>query len=154
MHYFKDDRILNHSSKQMLNLVKDIEKYPEFVPLCKEIIIHDRSKEGNDEIIIASMQVSYAGIQKKFLTRVRINQIENIITVNHIKNIFNFLENHWIFEEICENKCKVHFSIKYELKNSLFDIMLKKVFHSSFLYFAKAFEDRARKIYRPLIPKE
>ncbi|AKK19931.1 type II toxin-antitoxin system RatA family toxin [Candidatus Liberibacter africanus] len=151
MHYFTADRVVDHSSQQMLKLVSDIEKYPEFVPLCKEIIIHNREKQGNDEILLASMQVNYAGIQKSFMTQIRVNKIQNRIAVKHIKNTFNFLENDWYFEEIAPNKCKIRFSIKYELKNRLFDMMLRAVFDHSFLYFAKAFEDRADKIYRPLI---
>ncbi|XCD39128.1 type II toxin-antitoxin system RatA family toxin [Candidatus Liberibacter asiaticus] len=147
MYHFTADRIVNHSSQQMLSLVSDIERYPEFVPLCKKVVIHERDNYGENEVLVASMTINYACMQREFMTQVRINQKEHYIAVKHKKNLFNFLENHWHFEEISESKCKVHFSIKYELKNRLFDMMLKAIFDPSFLSFAKAFEERAHKIY-------
>ncbi|CAL9914399.1 coenzyme Q-binding protein COQ10 [Candidatus Liberibacter solanacearum] len=150
MHHFTADRIVNYSSKQMFDLVADVEKYPEFVPLCKELVIHESEQRGSDKILIASMKISYVGIQETFVTRVQIDEHQNRISVRHLKNLFNSLENDWYFEEISGSECIVRFSIKYELQNRLFDKMLRAIFEPVFSAFVKAFERRAKKIYFPL----
>ncbi|AHA27685.1 type II toxin-antitoxin system RatA family toxin [Candidatus Liberibacter americanus] len=151
MHYFTADRIVGYSPKQMFNIVADVEKYPEFVPLCKELIIDYREKIDTNTVIIASMKIRYMGMQEILVTKVTIKKDQNRIVVEHVKNLFNFLENHWYFEDSPNGGCIVHFSIKYELKNRIFDMMLRKIFDRSFRYFAKAFEKRAQTIYNTIM---
>lgn len=150
MHHFTADRIVSYSSKQMFDLVADVEKYPEFVPLCRELIIDFHEQTGQNTVLLASMQIGYMGMQETLITQVTIKKDQNRIVVEHVKNLFNFLENNWHFEEMPKGGCIVHFSIKYELKNPIFDTMLRKIFDSAFLSFAKAFEKRAQIIYNPL----
>ena len=44
---------VKHSSKEMFQLVNDIESYPEFLPWCNTTEIH----ESSNEIIIASIHM-------------------------------------------------------------------------------------------------
>ncbi|MBL0848570.1 MAG: type II toxin-antitoxin system RatA family toxin [Candidatus Liberibacter ctenarytainae] len=150
MHHFTADRIISYTPKQMFDLVADIEKYPEFVPLCKEITVFSHEKKGRDLILVSSMMIKYLGRQETFTTQVQMQEDQRIIIVKHIKHLFNVLENHWHFEEIANGGCIVHFSIKYELQNRFFDKVLNKIFERAFLSFAIAFEKRAHKIYASL----
>ncbi|MBY7649237.1 MAG: ubiquinone-binding protein [Candidatus Liberibacter europaeus] len=147
MHHFIADRIVVYTPQQMFDLVADVEKYPEFVPLCKKIVVHSHEKQDRDVIIIASMKIGYIGMHETFVTQVKMQKDKNRIVVQHVKYLFNFLENHWNFEETPSGGCIVRFSIKYELKNRLFDKILNKMFNNAFLSFAKEFEKRAKIIY-------
>ena len=44
----KQEIILNHPANDLYKIVLDIEKYPEFIPWCNQIIIKSKSK---DEIL-------------------------------------------------------------------------------------------------------
>ena len=39
---FETVRHVNHSPERMFDLVADVEKYPEFVPLCERLIVRQR----------------------------------------------------------------------------------------------------------------
>ena len=40
-------RLIECKKDQLVDLVLDIEKYPEFVPFCLESHVYERNKEGN-----------------------------------------------------------------------------------------------------------
>ena len=52
----KQEIIIDHSPKQLYEIVLDIEKYPDFIPWCREIIIKYKSKNQ----ILADMKVKYS----------------------------------------------------------------------------------------------
>ena len=53
-------RQVRHSASQMFDLVADVERYPEFVPLCQSLKIRQRkSKPNGSEILVADMTVSF-----------------------------------------------------------------------------------------------
>ena len=51
----KQEIIINHRAKDLYKIVLDIEKYSEYIPWCKKIIIKTRSKNE----MLADMIVSY-----------------------------------------------------------------------------------------------
>ncbi len=46
----KQEIIINHRAKDLYKIVLDVEKYPEFIPWCKKIIVKSRT---NKEILAA-----------------------------------------------------------------------------------------------------
>ncbi|MBA5723805.1 type II toxin-antitoxin system RatA family toxin [Candidatus Liberibacter sp.] len=154
MHHFKSNRVVSYNSEQMFDLVADVEKYPQFVPLCKKIVVYSHEQIDKELSLVAGMTIGYMGIQETFITQVQLQKHKKRIFVKHIENLFRFLENHWHFEETPSGKCVIHFSIKYELKNILFDKALKLMFDRTFLSFAAAFEKRAQEIYQPSLSRQ
>ena len=47
-------RLIECKKKDLINLVLDIEKYPEFVPFCFDAKIYENKNEGDLKIIIAA----------------------------------------------------------------------------------------------------
>ena len=54
MPHFETRHRVQHSAADMFDLVADIERYPEFVPLCEAMKIGHREKEGACDAIVAT----------------------------------------------------------------------------------------------------
>ena len=72
---FSSKRRVRHSAPQMFDLVADVERYPEFVPLCKSLKIRQRTPKPNGtEIVIADMTVSFKLVREAFTSRVTLDR--------------------------------------------------------------------------------
>src|ERR1700709_355774 len=67
---FSSKRRVHHTAAQMFELVADVERYPEFVPLCKSLKIRQRTpKEDGTEIVVADMTVSFKLVREAFTSK-------------------------------------------------------------------------------------
>ena len=56
MPQFASKRRVGHSADEMFDLVADVERYPEFVPLCTALKVRQRiPKDDGTEVIVADM---------------------------------------------------------------------------------------------------
>src|SRR5882762_5223577 len=141
-------RIL-HSATQMFDLVADVERYPEFVPLCKSLNIRQRTPKPDDgtEIVICEMVVSFKLVRETFTTRVTLDRPNLKILVEYLKGPFSNLENRWTFEPKSETDCDVGFYLNYEFKSRMLAMLMGTMFDAAFARFASAFEKRADAVY-------
>lgn len=145
---FSTTRIVQHSAYNMFKLVADIEEYPEFLPLCKELEIIKQYKQDDKCIMLANMEIGYKFINESFCTEVTLCELEKIIKVKYIDGPFLYLNNKWEFKDIAENKSAVEFFIDYEFKSKMLGILMGEVFERAFIKFSSAFEARANILYR------
>jgi coenzyme Q-binding protein COQ10 len=145
---FSSRRRVNHSAPQMFDLVADVERYPEFVPLCQSLRIRQRTP-GPDgtEVVICDMTVSFKLVRETFTTRVTLDRPHLTIGVEYLRGPFSNLENLWTFEAKSENACEVGFYISYEFKSRMLAMLMGTMFDTAFQRFAAAFEKRADRIY-------
>lgn len=144
---FETRRIVKHSPDRMYALVADIERYPEFVPLCEALSIQSRKERDGKELLIANMSVGYKAIRETFTTQVLLKPDERAIDVKYIEGPFKYLDNRWRFEETEDGGCTVHFFIDYEFKSRILGALMGSMFDRAFRMFTEAFEARADKIY-------
>ncbi|MDP9838056.1 coenzyme Q-binding protein COQ10 [Neorhizobium huautlense] len=144
---FENHRPVRHSPEQMYALVADIEKYPEFLPLCEALAIRTRKERDGKELLVADMTVGYKAIKETFTTQVLLNPAERAIDVKYIEGPFKYLNNRWRFEPDGQGGCTVHFFIDYEFKSMILGAVMGSMFDRAFRMFAEAFEARADKIY-------
>ncbi len=139
----------------MFDLVADMERYPEFVPLCRSLKVRQRTqKPDGTEIVISEMTVSFKLVRETFTTRVTLDRPNLKILVEYLQGPFSNLENRWTFESKGENACDVGFFLAYEFKSRMLAILMGTMFDTAFQRFASAFEKRADMIYgRPGIGK-
>src|SRR6185295_19218061 len=145
---FSSKRRVRHSALQMFDLVADIERYPEFVPLCHSLKIRQRTP-GPDgtEIVVADMTVSFKLVREAFTSRVTLDRPNLKIMVEYLKGPFSNLENRWSFEPRSETACDVGFFIAYEFKSRMLAMLMGAMFDTAFQRFAAAFEKRADAVY-------
>jgi len=96
---FANKRRVLHSAAEMFDLVADIERYPEFVPLCKALKVRQRTlNPDGTEIIVADMTVSFKVVREAFTSRVTLDRQNHKILVEYLQGPFSKLENRWSFE--------------------------------------------------------
>lgn len=143
---FEATRRVAHSPDQMFALVADVEKYPQFVPLCEALAVRSRRERGGRTVLVADMSVGYKAIRETFTTQVLLKPDERIIDVKYIDGPFKYLSNIWGFEPASDG-CFVRFFIDYEFKNRILGAMMGTMFDRAFRMFSEAFEKRADVIY-------
>src|SRR6202051_89619 len=148
MPQFSTERRFVHSASQSIDLVADVERYPEFVPLCKALKIRQRTpKPDGTEIVIADMTVAFKLVREAFTTRVTLDRPNLKILVEYLQGPFSNLENRWTFESKPDNACDVGFYLAYEFKSRMLAMLMGTMFDTAFQRFAAAFEKRADRIY-------
>ncbi len=147
MPQFETRRLVTHSPDRMYDLVADVERYPDFLPLCEALVIRSRRERDGKELLVADMTIGYKAIRETFTTQVLLNPAEHIIDVKYIEGPFKYLDNRWRFENAGEDGCAVNFFIDYEFKNRILGALMGSMFDRAFRMFAEAFEARADKIY-------
>lgn len=149
MPQFQTRRTVPYSARQMFDLVADVERYPEFLPLCEGLTIRSRKAVPDGEEIIATMRVGYKAIQESFTSRVTLEPAKPFVKAEYIDGPFSRLENRWQFIDRPGGGCDVDFFITYEFKSMMLGMLMGGLFDTAFRKFTTAFEERARKIYGP-----
>jgi coenzyme Q-binding protein COQ10 len=140
-------RTVKHKPAEMFALVADVERYPEFLPLCEELRVIRRVQSGEGvETLVATMRVGYKAINESFTTRVTLDEPRQRIQVEYVDGPFKYLENRWSFRE-APNGCEVEFYINYEFKSFALGLLMGSVFDRAFRKFTEAFEQRANTVY-------
>jgi coenzyme Q-binding protein COQ10 len=149
MQSYRTTRRVKHSAATMFDLVADVERYPEFVPMCESLHVRKRSGESEGvEIIIADMTVAYKVIRETFSSRVTLDRPKLAVLVEYLDGPFSHLENRWRFRPENDKSSEVDFFIAYEFRSKMLGMVMGALFDSAFRRFAEAFEKRADKIYR------
>jgi len=131
----------------LIQMVLDIEKYPEFVPWCLSGKVHSR-KESSDLIEIkADLKVGKRIINETYTSLVLFYKEKDKILVTNIDGPLTHLKNEWNFKEI-NNSTQLEFEIDFELKNNILNTIMKKSFNLGLNKIADAFEKRALELYK------
>jgi coenzyme Q-binding protein COQ10 len=140
-------RRVHHAASEMFDLVADVERYPEFVPLCQSLTVRKRMTEGGKHIIVADMTVAYKLLHETFTSRVTLDRPNLQILVEYLEGPFRRLNNRWNFRAVENRVCDVDFFIAYEFRSRAFGVLMGAVFDAAFRRFATAFERRADRVY-------
>ena len=145
---FSNKRRVPHTADQMFDLVADVERYPEFVPLCERLVVRQRSQKPDGlEVIVADMTVSFKLVKETFTSRVTLDRAGRKILVEYVSGPFSSLENRWSFEPKSETECDVGFFLDYEFRSRMLAMLMGSMFDTIFARMSAAFEKRADAIY-------
>jgi coenzyme Q-binding protein COQ10 len=145
---FSTTRRVRHTASDMFDLVADIERYPEFVPLCRSTKVGRRVASGAGvETLTSQMTVAYKMIHETFTTRVTLDRPRLQILVQYLDGPFSHLENRWTFRPRGERECEVEFFISYEFRSRTLGLVMGAMFETAFRRFADAFERRADVVF-------
>jgi len=148
MPQFSSKRRVSHNAGDMFDLVADVEKYPQFVPLCRSLRVRSRTPKGQvPEILVADMTVAYRLISETFTSRVTLDRPRLTILVEYLDGPFSRMENRWTFRALNERSCEVEFFIEYEFRSRVLAMLMGAMFDAAFRRFAAAFEKRADEVY-------
>ena len=140
-------KIIPCKKEQLIKMVLDIEKYPEFVPWCIEGKLYDWN-ETNDLITFnGDLKVGKSILNETFSSHVTYYKEKDKVIVTNLSGPLKYLKNEWKFKEI-NNSTQLEFFIDFELKNPILNGIMKKSFELGLNKIAKAFEERAVKLYK------
>ena len=133
----------------MFDLVADVERYPQFLPLCEALAVKKRERAGDKESG-CEMTVGYMAIRETFTSRVMLEPAALLVQAGsvpeHPSGPFSRVENRWTFAE-APGGCDVDFSISYEFKSLMLQMLVGGLFDRAFRRYTQAFEERARAVY-------
>ena len=140
-------KIIPCKKKDLIYMILDIEKYPEFVPWCINGKIY-RKEDLNDMIEMeADLTVGKKFLNQTYKSHVTFYKDKDKIIVSNIGGPLKHLKNQWHIKEI-NNQSEVSFEIDFEIKNIFFNMIMKKSFNQGLNKIADAFEERAMKLYK------
>ena len=143
----KIKKIIPCKKKQLIEMVLDIEKYPEFVPWCIEGQIHDKNETTDLITFKGDLKVGKSILNETFSSHVSYYKEKDKIIVTNLDGPLKHLKNEWTFKEI-NNGTQLEFFIDFELKNPILNSIMKKSFELGLNKIAKSFEERAIKLYK------
>ena len=139
-------RLIECKKKQLIDLVLDIEKYPQFVPFCLNAHIYEKKEKDNFILIIADLTIGKGPFKDTYKSDVKFNKKENLIKVTNIGGPLNHLENTWHFTDH-DNGTEIFFDIDFEIENKFLNIVMAKSFQFGLDKIADAFQKRAVDLY-------
>ena len=140
-------KIIPCKKNQLIEMVLDIEKYPEFVPWCIEGLVHDKNVSIDLITFKGDLKVGKSILNETFSSHVSYFKEKDKIIVTNLDGPLKYLKNEWTFKEI-NNGTQLVFFIDFELKNPILNSIMKKSFELGLNKIAKSFEERAVKLYK------
>ncbi|MGY3688002.1 SRPBCC family protein [Vibrio coralliilyticus] len=134
--------LVSFSAEQMFKLVNDVASYPEFLPGCSG----SRVIESSGSAMVASVDVSKAGISKTFTTSNELVSGEAIL-MNLVDGPFKTLKGGWFFTALDDKACKVELKLEFEFSSKMIEMAFGKVFNELTSNMVNAFTQRAKQVY-------
>ncbi|WP_102385577.1 SRPBCC family protein [Vibrio cyclitrophicus] len=134
--------LVSFSADQMFSLVNDVARYPEFLPGCSG----SRVIESSDSAMVASVDVSKAGISKTFTTSNRMADGAEIL-MELVDGPFKKLEGGWYFTPLDDQACKVELKLEFEFSSRMIEMAFGNIFNELTSNMVSAFTQRAKQVY-------
>ncbi len=140
-------RLIKCKKDDLIKLVLDIEKYPEFVPFCYDAKIYENKEEGEFKKIIADLTIGKGPFKDTYKSDVIFNKKEHSIFVKNIDGPLNHLSNNWTFTDKKDENTEVTFDIDFEIKNKFLNSLMIVSFQFGLEKIADAFQKRAEELF-------
>ena len=138
----EERRVINHTPYNLYKLVCDVKKYPEFLPWCLGARVKNNKKDSFDADLIIGFKI----YKEIYSSQIFLDNINKKIIVNYKSGPFEYLQNHWIFNE---NKkgCEVEFMVNFKFKSVFLQTLMETLFNEAVKRMVSAFENRANQLY-------
>ena len=140
-------RLIECKKDQLIDLVLDIEKYPEFVPFCLGSHVYQRDNKDDQIIIVADLTIGKGPFKDTYKSDVKFNKDDSSINVTNIGGPLRHLENNWKFIE-SDKGTEILFDIDFEIENKFLNLVMTKSFQYGLNKIADAFQKRAKDLYQ------
>ena len=134
--------LVPYSAAQMYELVKDVEKYPSFLPWCNDAEVHINS----DDYIEASLELRRGKISKRFRTR-NVLQPDESLGIELVGGPFRHMSGGWTFQQLGDAGCKVALVLEFEFESRATDMIFGRFFENTCNSLVDSFTRRAAEMY-------
>jgi len=144
---FETTHRIPFTATQMFDVVADVERYPQFLPLCEGLIVRSRELKGGETLLVATMTVGYRAIRESFTSRVTLRPEQGEIRVAYLDGPFSHLDNRWRFRDAPDGGSHIDFFIDYAFSSRMLALLIGAVFDKAMRRYTAAFEARAQALY-------
>jgi coenzyme Q-binding protein COQ10 len=130
----------------MYDLVADVGSYPQFLPWCAAARVRSRDDQGDHEVMLADLVISFKVFRERFGSRVVLWPDDMKIDTEYLDGPFRYMKSNWAFAD-AEGGCEVSFFVDFEFKNAVLQGIIGVVFNEAMQRIVRAFEDRAKVLY-------
>ena len=149
MPYSSIKKKISCSKEDLINMVLDIEKYPEFVPWCLDSKVYEKKDTGDTVEIIADLTIGKSFFKETYKSFVIYSKSADTIYVTCMEGPLKHLENKWFFKDLGEAS-QVEFQVDFELKNKMLNLFMNKSFDLGLIKIADAFQKRANDLFKKI----
>ena len=135
-----------YTAQQMYDLVADVGSYPQFLPWCAAARVRSRDDQGDHEVMLADLVISFKVFRERFGSRVVLWPDDMKIDTEYLDGPFRYMKSNWAFAD-AEGGCEVSFFVDFEFKNAVLQGIIGVVFNEAMQRIVRAFEDRAKVLY-------
>ena len=140
-------RLIECNKEQFINLVLDIENYPNFIPYCLDAKVYEKKEERNLISIIADLTIGKGPFKATYKSDVKFDKDTDTIQVTNIEGPLKYLKNKWFFLEKGRST-EIYFDIDFEIENKFLNIVMSKSFQYGLDKIADSFQKRANDLLK------
>ena len=140
-------KLIECKKEQLIDLVLNIEKYPEFVHFCTDAKVYEKKEKDNLLLIVGDLTIGKGPFKDTYKSDVKYNKKEDSIFVTNLEGPLKYLKNTWYFKEE-NNMTEVFFEVDFELRNEFLNIVMTKSFQFALDKIAEAFQKRAEDLFK------
>ena len=140
-------RLIECEKDDLIKLVLDIEKYPEFVPFCFDAKVYEEKNQGDLIKIIADLTIGKGPFKDTYKSDVVLDKRKDTIFVKNIEGPLNHLSNNWTFTDKQNGITEIAFDIDFEIKNKFLNSLMVVSFQFGLEKIADAFQKRAEDLF-------
>ena len=140
-------RLIECEKDDLIKLVLDIEKYPEFVPFCFDAKVYEEKNQGDLKKIIADLTIGKGLFKDTYKSDVVFDKNKDAIFVKNIEGPLNHLSNNWTFTDKENGITEITFDIDFEIKNKFLNSLMVVSFQFGLEKIADAFQKRAEELF-------
>jgi coenzyme Q-binding protein COQ10 len=143
----KETRSLDYSPQQLFELIAEVERYPEFLPLWQEVQVSKTTPQNTDSSVYYTDQVIKLGpFNKQFQTKTILTPFHSI-HIDSSDSLFQKFSIDWSFTKDKNDSCRIEFALDCVAASPF----LRPVFDLALMESARSivstFENRARSLY-------
>ena len=142
MKVVKKNALVPYSAHKMYELIKDVERYPEFLPWCGGARIEEKFSDG----VVGSVDINKGNLQKTFTTRNIFTQ-DKKISMDLVDGPFSQLQGAWSFDAIGDEGFRVSLDLEFDFNSTVASMTIGPVFNMIANKLLDAFVEEADRIY-------
>ena len=154
MPQFSVTRSVPYSAEQVFAIARDVARYKDFLPLVKRSLVRNAvMKDDGRETFEGELTVAYdkLRIEEIMTSLVTVDPKALTVTARSNQGPVKHLVSEWKIVATGENRCDINFSVDYELKSRMLQMVFSGMFDMAVRKVMSAFEERARVLYGPAI---
>lgn len=137
----RESRIIAASPERMFDLVADVERYPEFLPLIRKATILRRHESAYETEQVLAM----GPLLHRFISRTELERPKSIVVTSADRGFRRF-DIRWSFAPTPDGLCQTDFSLDCEVRSLLLQPLATALMGEMATTMVNAFAARARKL--------